>query len=53
VDEQWRKRLLEAANAALDRLRAPDVNTEPGVVVGLERLRARLEALAEEDERRR
>lgn len=51
--EQWRKRLLEAANVALDRLRAPDAKTDPGLIAGLEGLRTHLEAQeSEEDELR-
>jgi hypothetical protein len=48
VDEQWRKQLLEAANVALDRLRARDA--DPGLVADLERFRAHLEAQVSEDD---
>jgi hypothetical protein len=53
VDEQWQKRLLEAANVALDRFRAPSVNSNPGLVEDLKQFRAHLEANEPEDDEHR
>jgi hypothetical protein len=47
-NEQWRKRLLKATDAALERLRAPELVVQPDLIADLERLLADLEAQAQD-----